>query len=309
MQISTRTSISIRSCHFRRNGPHLSSQNAWKWVASRSSVELAGTGGWLLRNGKGLAYPTPAKSNKSMRSGTLIVLFQPNEERLLSAKAMIDDGLFQKITLPSVCLAQHCVPTKGGTIAVKPGRVLGYLDSLKFRLYGRGAHGATPQLAKSCRRPALSHGSRGFIIPDYADFQLDVRTFSENTQKLAKAAVERIIRKECEVAGSPTAPRMVTVVSSPAIDNDTVATNQFTRVLEWYYGRRASEVVQEMPPDIVADDLVLLALPPGGKPIPEGELRDLPPTHSAMYAPAIEPTLGTGIEAIALSVLTFLQLL
>ncbi|KAE8318279.1 hypothetical protein BDV41DRAFT_572269 [Aspergillus transmontanensis] len=262
-----------------------------------------------------------AKLNKSMRSGTLIVLFQPNEERLLGAKAMIDDGLFQKNPLPSVCLAQHCVPTKGGTIAVKPGRVLGYLDSVKLRLYGRGAHGVTPQLAKSCRRPALSHGSRGLSA-------LDVRTSSENTQKLAKAAVERIIRKECEVAGSPTTPRMVTVVSSPAIDNDAVATSQFTRVFEWYYGRRASEVVQEMPPDIVADDLVLLALPPGGKPIPyvywnigvtdpetwervsrEGELRDLPPTHSAMYAPAIEPTLGTGIEAIALSVLTFLQLL
>ncbi|KJK65805.1 M20 Peptidase Aminoacylase 1 subfamily protein [Aspergillus parasiticus SU-1] len=319
MRISTRTSISIRSCHVRRNGPHRSSQNAWKWVASRSSVELAGTGGWLLRNGKGLAYPTPAKSNKSMRSGTLIVLFQPNEERLLSAKAMIDDGLFQKITLPSVCLAQHCVPTKGGTIAVKPGRVLGYLDSLKFRL-SEGAR------RHSCG--TFHTGTDASIIPDYADFQLDVRTFSENTQKLAKAAVERIIRKECEVAGFPTTPRMVTVVSSPAIYNDAVATSQFTRVFEWYYGRRASEVVQEMPPDIVADDLVLLALPPGGMPIPyvywnigvtdpetwervsrEGELRDLPPTHSAIYAPAIEPTLRIVIEALALAALTFLQLL
>ena len=61
-------------------------------------------------------------------SGTVIILFQPNEERLLGAKAMIDDRLFSKIPLPSVCLAQHCVPTKSGTIAVKPGRVLGYLD-------------------------------------------------------------------------------------------------------------------------------------------------------------------------------------
>ncbi|KAK2611967.1 hypothetical protein QQS21_002073 [Conoideocrella luteorostrata] len=81
-----------------------------------------------------------------------------------------------------------------------------------------------------------------------------------------------------------------------------------------------------MPPDIVADGFVLLALPPGGKPIPyvywnigvtdpetwgrankEGKLRDLPPTHNAYYALAIEPTLQTGIEAPALSALTFLQ--
>ncbi|KAB8218919.1 hypothetical protein BDV33DRAFT_204966 [Aspergillus novoparasiticus] len=188
-------------------------------------------------------------------SGTLVVLFQPNEERLLGAKAMIDDRLFQKTPLPSVCLAQHCVPTKSGTIAVKPGRVLGYLDSLKVRVYGRGAHGVTPQLAIDpvvlaaniitrlqtivsreidSKEPVVigcgtfHAGTDASIISDYADFQLDVRTFSENTQKLAKAAVERLIRKECEVAGSPTAPRIVTVVSSAAMDNGAVATSQFT---------------------------------------------------------------------------------
>ncbi|OQD63507.1 hypothetical protein PENPOL_c009G06053 [Penicillium polonicum] len=288
-------------------------------------------------------------------SGTVIILFQPNEERLLGAKAMIDDRLFSKIPLPSVCLAQHCVPTKSGTIAVKPGRVLGYLDSLNVRVYGRGAHGATPQLGIDPIMLAASiltrlqtivsremdpkgsvvigcgtfhAGTDASIIPEYADFQVDVRTFSESTQTLAKSAVERIIRHECEVSGSPTAPRIVTTVSSPAIDNDDVATSRFTRVLESYYGSESSKVIQVMPPDIVADDFVLLSLPPGGNPIPyvywnigmtdpeiwekadiEGKLRDLPPTHSALYAPVIEPTLQTGIEALALSALTFLEIL
>lgn len=295
------------------------------------------------------------KDAREAWSGTLIILFQPNEERLLGAKAMVDDGLFQKIPLPSVCLAQHCVPTKSGTIAVKPGRVLGYLDSLSVRVYGRGAHSATPQLGIDPILLAASiitrlqtivgreidpkepvvvgcgsfhAGTDASIIPDYADFQLDVRTFSESTQKLARAAVERIIRMECEVSGSLTAPRIVTMVSSPAIDNDDLATGQFTETLEGYYGSRAPEVVQEMPPDIVADDFVLLTLPPGGKPVPyvywnigvtdpelwekanrDGKLWDLPPTHSATYAPAIQLTLRTGIEALALSALTFLQIL
>lgn len=71
-------------------------------------------------------------------SGTLIVLFQPNEERLLGAKAMADDEPFEEIPLADVCLAQHCVPTKSRTIAVKPRPVLGYLDSLNVRVYGRG---------------------------------------------------------------------------------------------------------------------------------------------------------------------------
>lgn len=75
-------------------------------------------------------------------------------------------------------------------------------------------------------------GTDASIIPEYADFQVDVRTFSQSTQTLAKSAVERIIRHECEVSGSPTAPRIVTTVSSPAIDNDDLATSRVTRVLE-----------------------------------------------------------------------------
>ncbi|KAJ5949543.1 hypothetical protein N7454_001127 [Penicillium verhagenii] len=294
------------------------------------------------------------KSAHALWSGTLIILFQPNEERLLGAKAMVEDGLFDKIPLPSVCLAQHCVPTKSGTVAVKSGRVLGLLDSLAVRVYGRGAHGATPQLAidpivlaasiltrlqtvvgreMDPKEPVvvgcgmISAGTDASIIPDFADFSLDVRSFSETAQKNARAAVERIIHKECETSGATRAPLIRTAVSSPAIDNDDVATAKFTRTLQAYYGSRTAEVVQEMPPDIVADDFVLLALPPGKQPIPyvywnigvadpetwdkanrEGKLWDLPPTHSATYAPVIEPTLRTGIEAMALSALTFLDL-
>lgn len=293
-------------------------------------------------------------SSRAHWSGTLIALFQPNEERLLGAKAMVQDGLFSKMPRPSVCLAQHCVPTKSGTVAVKPGRVLGFLDSLAVRVYGRGAHGATPQLAidpivlaasiltrlqtvvgreMDPKDPVvvgcgvIRAGTDASIIPDFADFTLDVRSFSESAQKSARAAVERIIRGECEVSGATREPRIETAVSSPAIDNDEVATGRFTRSLNEYYGKRAKEVVQEMPPDIVADDFVLLALPPGEEAIPyvywnigvtdpetwdkanrEGKLWDLPPTHSATYAPVIEPTLRTGIEALALSALTFLDL-
>lgn len=66
----------------------------------------------------------------------------------------------------------------------------------------------------------------------------------------------------------PIASRIETVVSSPAIENDDLATSRFKRVLEEYYGSRDSDVFQEMPTNIVADYFVTLALPPGLKPIP-----------------------------------------
>ena len=50
---------------------------------------------------------------------------------------MIDDGLFNKIPLPDIVLGQHAVPTRAGTIGTRPGRVLGFLDSLAVRVYGK----------------------------------------------------------------------------------------------------------------------------------------------------------------------------
>lgn len=301
-----------------------------------------------------LAVAALLHAAKATWSGVLICLFQPNEERLLGAQAMVDDGLFAKIPLADVCLAQHCVPTKSGTIAVKPGRILGLLDSLEVRVYGRGTHSATPQLGVdpivlassivarlqtivsremnpqdpvviSCG--SFHGGTDASIIPEYVDIKVDVRTFSEAVQKRAVAAVKRIISKECEVSGAPIPPRIITACSCPAIDNDEQSTELFTKVLKTYYGKKASDVIQVMTPDIVADDFSILAKPPGKKEIPyiywnigvtdpkvwdkaskEDKLRELPCNHNPTFAPAIEPTLRTGIEALALSALTFLEL-
>ena len=71
---------------------------------------------------------------------------------------MVDDGLFQKIPLPSVCLAQHRVPTKAATIAAKPGRDLGLLGSLGgpcLRSWDALSH--TPARRISNRAPKLHH--------------------------------------------------------------------------------------------------------------------------------------------------------
>jgi amidohydrolase len=137
-------------------------------------------------------------------TGTLICLFQPNEERLLGARAMIDDGLFRKIPLPDIILGQHAVPTRAGTIGTRSGRVLGFLDSLDVRVYGKGTHSATPELGidpilmASCiisrlqmvvareidfKEPCtitcgyFHAGTDASIIPDFADFKVDIRSF------------------------------------------------------------------------------------------------------------------------------------
>jgi metal-dependent amidase/aminoacylase/carboxypeptidase family protein len=49
--------------------------------------------------------------------GTLMAVFQPAEELGLGAKAMVDDGLYERFGTPSVVLGQHVVPLPAGRSA------------------------------------------------------------------------------------------------------------------------------------------------------------------------------------------------
>lgn len=79
-------------------------------------------------------------------SGTLVIVFQPNEERGQGARAMVDDGLYQQVPVPDIVLIQHVMPFKTGTVAVRKGTMIAAADSFKVTLFGRGGHGSMPQL-------------------------------------------------------------------------------------------------------------------------------------------------------------------
>jgi hippurate hydrolase len=78
-------------------------------------------------------------------NGTLITLFQPAEETGEGAQDMVDDGLFKRIPVPDIALAQHLLPGIAGTVRTRSGPFMSAADSLKVTVYGRGGHGASPQ--------------------------------------------------------------------------------------------------------------------------------------------------------------------
>ena len=80
-------------------------------------------------------------------NGTLITLFQPAEETGEGAQEMVDDGLFTRIPVPDVALAQHLLPGIAGTVATCPGPFMSAADSIRITVYGRGGHGSMPQHA------------------------------------------------------------------------------------------------------------------------------------------------------------------
>ena len=77
--------------------------------------------------------------------GTIMAVYQPGEETAQGARAMIDDGLFDRFPKPDVVLGQHVMVGPAGAVAGRSGAITSAADSFKIILFGRGAHGSMPQ--------------------------------------------------------------------------------------------------------------------------------------------------------------------
>ena len=79
--------------------------------------------------------------------GTAVLIFQPGEEGYAGARAMIEDGLFERFDCQKV-FAQHNSPeTPLGVIGITPGPMQAAVDRLEIRVRGKGGHGARPHQA------------------------------------------------------------------------------------------------------------------------------------------------------------------
>ena len=79
--------------------------------------------------------------------GRVHLIFQPAEEGLAGARAMIEDGLFEKFPCTEV-YALHNWPTlPAGTIATRAGPIMGASDRFTITVRGTGGHAALPHLA------------------------------------------------------------------------------------------------------------------------------------------------------------------
>jgi amidohydrolase len=80
-------------------------------------------------------------------NGRVHLLFQPAEEGLAGARAMIEDGLFERFPCAEV-YALHNWPTlPAGTIATRAGPIMGASDRFTITVRGAGGHAAQPHLA------------------------------------------------------------------------------------------------------------------------------------------------------------------
>lgn len=75
--------------------------------------------------------------------GTVVLIFQPAEERGEGAKDMIKEGVLDNV---EAILGMHIVHRyPSGVIASKPGEFLAGCGSFKAKIIGKGGHAALPQ--------------------------------------------------------------------------------------------------------------------------------------------------------------------
>lgn len=77
-------------------------------------------------------------------NGSVAFIFQPAEEGLGGAQAMIDDGLFERFNCDSIFALHNWPALPPGTIGINPGPMMAASDRFEVIVRGRGGHGAHP---------------------------------------------------------------------------------------------------------------------------------------------------------------------
>jgi hippurate hydrolase len=81
-------------------------------------------------------------------AGTAVFIFQPAEEGLGGARAMLADGLFNRFPCDEIYGMHNSPYHAHGEVGVKPGTAMAGAVFFDITLRGRGAHGAMPELSR-----------------------------------------------------------------------------------------------------------------------------------------------------------------
>ena len=166
---------------------------------------------------------------------------------------------------------------------------------------------------------SINAGHSPNVISDHVDLQVGVRTFAPKIRKRVCASNHRIIEAYCEAGGVVDKPKIILTHSTPATVNDARTVDVLRETFQPYF----QDNLVEMEQPSASEDFSLLAVAAGAPyamwlfggidektwddAVDRGAVEELPSNHSPFFAPAIEPTLRTGVDALALWGISFLE--
>jgi amidohydrolase len=280
---------------------------------------------------------------RSVWKGTVVFVFQPAEENFTGARAMVQDGLYDKVPKPDFVLGQHTMSIRAGAIALSPGPVLAASDSYSIRIFGRGGHGGKPHMTIdpimiaayflvriqsivsrevapqdvaviTCGR--IKAGTVANVIPDHAELDINVRTYRPEVREQVLRSIKRILSEECAASGAPE-PAITQIGATPALVNSDLLVRQLLPEFSRYFDR-----VEEQIRETASEDFSVLADAVGApyafwyfgitdaaqwdEANKAGKLSEIPGQHSPFYAPVIQPSIKAAVDAMSVATLVFL---
>ena len=157
---------------------------------------------------------------KNEWNGTIIMIGQPAEEIGAGAAMMLNEGLYEKFPIPDYGIALHSSPTiPTGQVGFGKGYTMANTESIDIKIFGQGAHGASPHMSIDPVVTAslivmelqtivsrninpiddavitvgsIKGGTKHNIIPDEVNLQLTVRTYKDEVRKLIHKRIKEI---------------------------------------------------------------------------------------------------------------------
>ncbi|MDX1407259.1 MAG: amidohydrolase [Saprospiraceae bacterium] len=278
---------------------------------------------------------------KDQWSGTLMLIGQPAEEIGQGARMMLGAGLYERFGVPDFGVGLHCSPTiPAGQVGFGKGFTMANTESIDIKVFGVGAHGASPHMSidpvviasmivmdlqtivSRNLKPtesavitvgAIQGGVKHNIIPDEVVLKLTVRTYTEEVRLMVHRRIREIAEGVAMAAGMPedklpevTIPDQFT----PANYNDPDLVDRLTASAGKAIG--ADNVIYAEP-QMVGEDFSCYGSTEHGVPtvlfwlgtVPDERMAsgDLPGLHSPFYYPDPEPTITTGVAVVCQSLL------
>jgi amidohydrolase len=168
---------------------------------------------------------------KDQWKGTLMLIGQPAEEIGAGARAMLQDGLYEKFGVPDYGVGLHCSPTiPAGQVGFGKGFTMANTEMIDIKVFGQGAHGASPHMSIDpvviasmivmdlqtivsrnmdplesavVTVGAIQGGTVHNIIPDEVILKLTVRTYKEDIRLMVHKRIREISKGIAIAAGLP----------------------------------------------------------------------------------------------------------
>ncbi|MCW7539872.1 M20 family metallopeptidase [Aquabacterium sp. A7-Y] len=221
--------------------------------------------------------------------GTVYLVFQPGEEGFAGAKAMIDDGLFERFPAQAVYAMHNWPHLPAGQVGVAPGPMMAAADRIEITVTGKGGHGAHPHLAVdpvlvsahiiTAAQSLVSRNVSPFdnavlsicavhggdvgamsVIPRQAKLVGTVRTFRPQVQEMIEERLARLVESVAMGLGATATLDYQRVY--PATVNSVAEATFAARVAESLVG--PEQVLRDLQPSMGAEDFsFMLQVKPG----------------------------------------------